>query len=398
MDEDSGKDDLIGSARISFAKARTMGKDQMKAPVIAKNNKQHGFVQISLSFTKNSALVSNSRPPAAAMLSAGAIMQQVAPPLAGHSYPQSYPAVTSHPAQSSGGVMAAGELSFRLDFAKGLKDKDLFGKQDPFCIITCGQQQFKSHTHTDGGKNPVWNETFKFNIINENEVKLEVRDEDVAGSDTIGHATVSLAKARTSGSDCLQAPVMSKSGKQHGFIQVTMAFTKNSSLQQQQIHQQAPHAAAYSSPQFHPQAPAAGLYPPPAASYFAPSGGAAALAAYGSRPPAAPAAGYPPQQFHPPPNAFQQPRPLAAGPQYNGVMPPPEAYAAQPAPYNQGMAAPQPGYGVVSQVSPYDPASANPHAAPFPYQAGRTPMNPSQAPTSALYPPVSTYSPQYPSI
>lgn len=75
--------------------------------------------------------------------------------------------------------------------------------------------------HADGGKNPVWNQKFAFNIINDNSVMIEVKDEDVSGDDTIGTCRVDLARTRTYGSDKVQAPVMSKSGKQHGFVQVS---------------------------------------------------------------------------------------------------------------------------------------------------------------------------------
>ena len=45
-------------------------------------------------------------------------------------------------------ALDAGELTLTLEFAHGLKDMDLFGRQDPYCIITCGAQRFKSKTHT----------------------------------------------------------------------------------------------------------------------------------------------------------------------------------------------------------------------------------------------------------
>ena len=71
-------------------------------------------------------------------------------------------------------ALDAGELTLTLEFAQGLKDKDLFGRQDPYCIVTVGAQRYKSRTHTDGGKNPVWNEVFRFNIINDNSVTIQV--------------------------------------------------------------------------------------------------------------------------------------------------------------------------------------------------------------------------------
>ena len=77
----------------------------------------------------------------------------------------------------------------------------------------------------------MWNEQFHFNIINDNSVSIQIMDEDVASSDLIGHARIDLAKTRTYGSDTVQAPVISSSGKQHGFVQVSLSFVKNSLLQ-----------------------------------------------------------------------------------------------------------------------------------------------------------------------
>lgn len=69
--------------------------------------------------------------------------------------------------QASNMALTAGELYLTLEFAQGLKDKDFFGKQDPYAIVSIGNQQYRSKTHTDGGRNPVWSQTFNFNIINE---------------------------------------------------------------------------------------------------------------------------------------------------------------------------------------------------------------------------------------
>jgi len=120
---------------------------------------------------------------------------------------------------------------------------------------------------TDGGKNPVWNQTFKFNIINDNSVTIEVRDEDVGKDDTIGHCQVSLAKVRSYGRDTQQASVMSKSGKQHGFVQVSMTFSKNSAIGAP--HYGAPPPAAYPPQPSYPYP--AQHAPPPAVAQVLPN-------------------------------------------------------------------------------------------------------------------------------
>ncbi len=47
-------------------------------------------------------------------------------------------------------ALDAGELTLVLEFAQGLKDKDWFGKQDPYVILTCGGHTLKSRTAQDG--------------------------------------------------------------------------------------------------------------------------------------------------------------------------------------------------------------------------------------------------------
>ncbi|EFJ42719.1 hypothetical protein VOLCADRAFT_97168 [Volvox carteri f. nagariensis] len=127
-------------------------------------------------------------------------------------------------------ALEAGEMAVTVEFAKDLKDKDFFGKQDPYCIVKVGTQQYRTRTATDGGKRPVWNETFRFNVLNENDAELVIKDEDVGHDDNLGSARVSFARAREYGRDQVQAPVYTKHGKQHGFVHVTLNFTRNSAL------------------------------------------------------------------------------------------------------------------------------------------------------------------------
>ena len=141
---------------------------------------------------------------------------------------------------------------------------------------------------------------------------MTVKDKDVLGSDDyIGTGRGQLAKVRTYGSDKQQVPMLSKKGKQHGFVQVTLTFTRNSSI-------------GY--------APAPGGYPPQP---------------YGYAPPAA----YGPPGAYPPPYGAAPPGVPGYGQPY-----PPPAYPppGQPAPYGYGM--PPPG-------QPYPPGPRRTRAA-----------------------------------
>eukprot|EP00195_Chlamydomonas_chlamydogama_P003503 CAMPEP_0202920082 /NCGR_PEP_ID=MMETSP1392-20130828/76672_1 /ASSEMBLY_ACC=CAM_ASM_000868 /TAXON_ID=225041 /ORGANISM="Chlamydomonas chlamydogama, Strain SAG 11-48b" /LENGTH=203 /DNA_ID=CAMNT_0049613563 /DNA_START=565 /DNA_END=1176 /DNA_ORIENTATION=+ len=187
-------------------------------------------------------------------------------------------------------ALDAGELSMTLEFGQKLKDKDWFGKQDPYCIIKCGHQTYRSRTCTDGGKNPVWNETFRFNIINENDISLVCMDEDdTSRDDTIGSGTFTLARARERGTDRIQVPMMSKSGKQHGFISINLVFTRNSAIRPQAAPAPYPAYAAPPPPTYY-------AAPPPPAYYAAPPP-YGAMPPYGAAPPPAPYYGAPPAQY-----------------------------------------------------------------------------------------------------
>ena len=209
-------------------------------------------------------------------------------------------------------------------------------------------------------QDPVWNEMFRFNVINENSITLEVKDEDVSSDDLIGVCNVMLAKARTHGSDRIQAPVMNKGGKQSGFVQVSLTFTKNSALQQR--------PAAAAQQQQHP-------YPAPVP-YGTVNGHWA--------PPPQQQQPYPQQPAYAPPPQ-QQPYPYGAPPQQHqafGVAPPPQqqAYGAAPPPQ---YASPAP-YG-----SPQQPYAAPPQQQGSPF-SGPPPSaaygQPPGYPPSGAYP------------
>ena len=89
--------------------------------------------------------------------------------------------------------------------------------------------------------------------------------QNFAHDDMIGHGGGSLARVRVAGSDTIKVPIMGKH-HQHGFVQVTLRFERNSMLQ-------APQMPAPSAPypqQVHYAAPAP-AYNPPQPQYYAPA-------------------------------------------------------------------------------------------------------------------------------
>lgn len=231
-------------------------------------------------------------------------------------------------------ALDAGVLSLTVEFAQGLKDQDFFGRMDPYAIVTVGSQTYRTKTIKSGGTNPVFNEVFRFNIINENSFNVVLKDDDIGKDDMIGQGQGDLAKVRMNKTDRVQIMMNTHKGKQKGFVSINLSFEPNSGMKPAG----APGAAPYAQPppQYaYPQAPPPGQpYYPPAYVQPPPYG----AQPYGAPPPGAPYS-YPPQQgYAPPPGApgAYPPAPYGAPPpqQY-----PPPGYGAPP-PQGYGYGAP----------------------------------------------------------
>ena len=54
--------------------------------------------------------------------------------------------------------MPHGNLEVLVVEGRNLKDRDLFGKMDPFVTISCGADKKRTKTKVNGGKNVTFNE------------------------------------------------------------------------------------------------------------------------------------------------------------------------------------------------------------------------------------------------
>lgn len=200
------------------------------------------------------------------------------------------------------------------------------------------------------------NQTFQFNVINDNTVTVTVYDEDtMSRDDRIGTCTISLARAREQGQDRATVPlVCSRTGKQHGHITASIRFEPNGGLR--------PPAAGYAP---------VGYAPAPYPNYSP----AYAAAQYMAQP-APPAYGYAPYAA--------APAPYAAAPAPYGYAPQPYAQP-QPQPY-----APQPAYAAYPAPAP--PAYAPAPQAPAP--AGYYPGVPSTYPPPIAFGQMPAYPPR----
>jgi hypothetical protein len=190
-------------------------------------------------------------------------------------------------------------------------------------------------------QNPVWNQSFKFNIINENDVSCQVMDEDtMAADDCCGVGRVDLARVRVTGSDRQQVHIIrGRNSKQHGIVQVSLTFQRNAAMAG------IPGAVPYGAVSGYMPAPS-GHYPygAPSGYYGAPSGHYGAPSGH---------YGAPSGHYHPAPQPMYH---TAPAPMY-APAPPSHHFGHPPAMPNYA-AAPSPYSAPPSQYAPAYPAPA----------------------------------------
>lgn len=107
----------------------------------------------------------------------------------------------------------------------------MFGKADPYCKMRIGVQEFATKHHAGGGKNPIWNEEFGFDISNEKELELEVLDKETVGNDKfMGRSTISIVEWIANGKFEGELEVQDKAGKPVGKVALACKFERPNSL------------------------------------------------------------------------------------------------------------------------------------------------------------------------
>ena len=93
-------------------------------------------------------------------------------------------------AQSKGG-----KLTLTLTRARGLKNMETFGKQDPYAKLDVQGQKMKSKVHKKGGSDPTWNETWTFDLTSTPvNFDVELWDQDTLSDDFIGKASIPFSQ------------------------------------------------------------------------------------------------------------------------------------------------------------------------------------------------------------
>ena len=66
----------------------------------------------------------------------------------------------------------------------------MFSKMDPFVRLNVNGTFFTTAVHTDGGKKPIWNDSFAIPLVGNGSARISVWDWDGANSDLVGEAEI----------------------------------------------------------------------------------------------------------------------------------------------------------------------------------------------------------------
>eukprot|EP00004_Rigifila_ramosa_P004017 TRINITY_DN143_c0_g1_i8.p1 TRINITY_DN143_c0_g1~~TRINITY_DN143_c0_g1_i8.p1 ORF type:complete len:295 (-),score=52.98 TRINITY_DN143_c0_g1_i8:298-1140(-) len=168
--------------------------------------------------------------------------------------------------------MVSGRLQIQIVEGRNLRDKDLFGKMDPYVIVQLGNQKFRTKTHKNGGKSPSWNETFNFNVADNMvtmPIVLTLMDDDIGADDFIGAISIPVNTLILKPFTDAWYTTLSKHNKPVGEIHTIVRFDSDAAAAGQMYPQQAPQQYNYAAPpqqQYYGQPPQQG-YPPQQGGY-----------------------------------------------------------------------------------------------------------------------------------
>lgn len=123
------------------------------------------------------------------------------------------------------GPERAGSLLVTVVQAEELVNKDTFSSSDPYCILTCGADNFRTAT-VENNNSPVWNETFKFWPANPDRDELQVDIFDCDAGDLTGHDN-SLGSVTVRVRDVVAAGAVDKTylvGKKTGTLTLSLTW------------------------------------------------------------------------------------------------------------------------------------------------------------------------------
>jgi len=117
------------------------------------------------------------------------------------------------------------------------KDKDLFGKMDPYCLFHVGLHTVKGQVCKSGGHHPVWNDEIPLEIKDQTTCIVDVKDKDMLTDDKIGSFEIDLREIETKGQVKKWYPIFDKD-KPMGEILLEAFCAGTRGFQQQGLPQQ----------------------------------------------------------------------------------------------------------------------------------------------------------------
>lgn len=88
----------------------------------------------------------------------------------------------------------SGTLYVRPISAKLIRDVELVGIMDPYCVIKIGEQIISSRICENGGKAPHWNDQLVFRVTGDETMKVTIIDRrSMIGDEEIGSAIIHLS-------------------------------------------------------------------------------------------------------------------------------------------------------------------------------------------------------------
>ncbi|EKG05956.1 hypothetical protein TCSYLVIO_002956 [Trypanosoma cruzi] len=86
-----------------------------------------------------------------------------------------------------------GKLQVCICAARNLHDSQVFGLPDPYCRVRMGDHEYKTKV-INNSLNPVWNETFRFQVADESTAQLcvELWNKNIISDDLMGTYSLSL--------------------------------------------------------------------------------------------------------------------------------------------------------------------------------------------------------------
>lgn len=147
---------------------------------------------------------------------------------------QSTPSLKSQQSMSSvlrGGidtdVSHAGRLFLEVVGGRNLKNMELFGKQDPYMKLNFKAYKLRTKTHQSGGRAPVWNQTFSFELDGKDpDIAIECFDEDTTKDDFIGGASVNIQQIVNGKGSEVWVPIANKKGVNTGEVAFKAKFAQ----------------------------------------------------------------------------------------------------------------------------------------------------------------------------